>query len=88
MVSNSFYPFFVFVVSLSLTSSVVVFFKYGILVNLFVSLFSILICMFCWFKDIFVEAFLGWHNFFVVDGLKYGMSLFIFREVMFFFGFF
>jgi heme/copper-type cytochrome/quinol oxidase subunit 3 len=41
--------------------------------------------MFVWFKDVVYEGLSGYHGFFVQDGLKYGIFLFIFREFMFFF---
>jgi len=40
---------------------------------------------FCWSKDIVIEGLRGYHNFFVMDGFKFGVVLFIFREFMFFF---
>lgn len=42
-----------------------------------------------WFNDIIIEAtFEGHHTLQVQQGLRYGMSLFIISEVMFFFAFF
>jgi hypothetical protein len=41
-----------------------------------------------WFEEILSEADEGHHNERVVQGLKYGMLLFIVSEVMFFFSFF
>jgi hypothetical protein len=41
-----------------------------------------------WFSAILEEAAEGHHNVVVVQGLKYGMLLFIVSEVMFFFSFF
>ena len=35
-----------------------------------------------------MEGLRGYHNFFVIDGFKFGLILFIFREVIFFFGIF
>jgi heme/copper-type cytochrome/quinol oxidase subunit 3 len=48
-------------------------------------LFFLIYLIFIWFKDISLEGLLGYHNFFVQDGLKYGVILFIFREFIFFF---
>jgi len=87
-VSNSIYPLSAAIISLALTTSCVVFFKFGSVLPLFISLVSILFLMFVWFKDVVAEAQSGYHNFYVIDGLKFGMALFIFREVMFFFAFF
>ena len=64
------------------------FFKFGALFPLFFSLFAMLFLMYVWFKDVVAEAQCGYHNFYVIDGLKFGIALFIFREVMFFFAFF
>jgi heme/copper-type cytochrome/quinol oxidase subunit 3 len=38
-----------------------------------------------WIKDIVYEGLCGYHNLFVQDGLKMGIILFIFREIIFFF---
>jgi cytochrome c oxidase subunit 3 len=43
---------------------------------------------FCWSKDIVIEGLRGYHNFFVIDGFKFGVVLFIFREFIFFFSIF
>lgn len=65
-----------------------VFFKYGFFFGALVSLFSVLFVSFCWSKDIVIEGLSGFHNFFVIDGFKFGVLLFIFREFIFFFGIF
>nr|YP_004123394.1 cytochrome c oxidase subunit III [Contracaecum rudolphii B Bullini et al., 1986]ACP30392.1 cytochrome c oxidase subunit III [Contracaecum rudolphii B Bullini et al., 1986] len=88
ILSLSSYPLLVFFSSLGLTSSLVVFFKYGMVWGLFFSLFSILLVSFAWSKDIVMEGLSGYHNFFVMDGFKFGVLLFIFSEFMFFFGIF
>nr|AOW68760.1 cytochrome c oxidase subunit III [Plectus aquatilis] len=88
IVSNSIYPLSAAIISLALTTSSVVLFKFGSVLPLFISLLSFLFLMFIWFKDVVAEAQSGYHNFYVMDGLKFGMALFIFSEVMFFFGFF
>ncbi len=49
------------------------------------SLFSVLFIAFAWGKDISIEGLSGYHNFFVIDGFKFGTILFIFSEFMFFF---
>jgi cytochrome c oxidase subunit 3 len=43
---------------------------------------------FIWAKDISFEGLSGFHNFFVIDGFKFGVVLFVFSEFMFFFGIF
>lgn len=50
---------------------------------------SLLYFMYRWFQDIITEsAYQGHHTRRVVQGLKYGMLLFIISEIMFFFSFF
>lgn len=82
------YAFYIFFASLGLTSSLVIFFKYGLVWMFLFSLFSVLLISFAWGKDISIEGLRGYHNFFVMDGFKLGTVLFIFREFMFFFGIF
>nr|UZP15729.1 cytochrome c oxidase subunit III [Contracaecum sp.] len=88
ILSLSSYPLLVFFSSLGLTSSLVVFFKYGLLLGLGFSLFSLFLVSFAWGKDIVMEGLSGYHNFFVMDGFKFGVLIFIFSEFMFFFGIF
>lgn len=71
-----------------MTSSLVVFFKYGLSTGFFVSLLILLFIAFLWSKDISFEGLRGYHNQFVIDGFKFGVILFIFSEFMFFFGIF
>jgi cytochrome c oxidase subunit 3 len=49
-----------------------------------------LLCLisFFWFYDICLESSAGEHRFITQDNMKLGILLFIFREVLFFFGFF
>lgn len=44
--------------------------------------------LFLWCKDITIEGLCGYHNYFVQDGFKFSLILFVFRELMFFFGIF
>lgn len=56
---------------------------------LFFGFVSVALCMFFWFNDIVKEAaFAGHHTLAVRTGLRYGFLLFIFSELMLFFGFF
>jgi heme/copper-type cytochrome/quinol oxidase subunit 3 len=41
--------------------------------------------LFFWVKRILLEGISGFHNFFVIDGLKFGFFLFLFSELIFFF---
>ena len=53
------------------------------------SFIYLLFCMYRWFSDIILEStFEGHHTKAVLQGLRYGMLLFILSEVMFFFSFF
>nr|YP_010286281.1 cytochrome c oxidase subunit III [Aphelenchoides medicagus]UKS08884.1 cytochrome c oxidase subunit III [Aphelenchoides medicagus] len=88
MLSLSSYPYLVFLSVTGLTSSLVVFFKYGLLSGFIISLLILLFISFIWSKDISYEGLSGYHNFFVMDGFKFGVLLFIFSEFMFFFGIF
>lgn len=72
----------------SLLTSFVVFFKWGSWERSFISLIFLCVCLFCWWKDISREGRRGEYSPLVVDGLKGGMLLFIFREVCFFASFF
>lgn len=56
---------------------------------IFFGIFSVLLCMFLWWRDVIREGTLeGRHTNIVQLGLRYGMLLFIASEVMFFFAFF
>lgn len=58
-------------------------------VMMIIGMLCILAIMFVWWRDVIIEAtFQGFHNPIVQLGLRYGMALFIFSEVMFFVAFF
>lgn len=78
----------VFLCVTGLASSLVLFFKYGLFLGILVCLFLLLFVSFLWSKDISFEGLSGYHNSFVIDGFKFGVVLFIFREFIFFFGIF
>lgn len=88
ILSLSRYPYLIFLSVTGLTSSLVIFFKYGLYQGFLVSLIIVLYITFIWSKDISYEGLRGYHNFFVIDGFKFGVLLFIFREFIFFFGIF
>nr|AHJ39829.1 cytochrome c oxidase subunit III [Haematopinus asini] len=53
------------------------------------SLFGVLICLFCWFRDIVRESsYQGSHTILVTNGIRMGVIVFILSEVMFFFSLF
>nr|YP_009550284.1 cytochrome c oxidase subunit III [Heterorhabditis indica]YP_817458.1 cytochrome c oxidase subunit III [Heterorhabditis bacteriophora]ABJ80702.1 cytochrome c oxidase subunit III [Heterorhabditis bacteriophora]AZU95943.1 cytochrome c oxidase subunit III [Heterorhabditis bacteriophora]QAA11088.1 cytochrome c oxidase subunit III [Heterorhabditis indica]QAA11100.1 cytochrome c oxidase subunit III [Heterorhabditis bacteriophora] len=88
ILSLSSYAYYLFFASLGLTTSLVMFFKYGLVWMFVFCLLSVLFISFAWGKDISMEGLSGYHNFFVMDGFKFGVLLFIFSEFMFFFGIF
>nr|QXE43458.1 cytochrome c oxidase subunit III [Ophidascaris baylisi] len=88
ILSLSSYPLLVFCSSVGLTSSLVLFFKYGVVAGVFYCIFSMFFVAFASGKDIVMEGLSGYHNFFVMDGFKFGVLVFIFSEFMFFFGIF
>ena len=88
ILSLSSYAYYLFFASLGLTRSFVIFFKYGLVMPFLFSLFVVLLISFAWGKDISMEGLRGYHNFFVIDGFKFGVVLFIFSEFIFFFSIF
>lgn len=78
----------VFLCVVGLTFSLVLFFKYGVMFLFLGVLLVLLFVSFMWSKDISFEGLRGYHNAFVMDGFKFGVVLFVFREFMFFFGIF
>lgn len=64
------------------------FHNYGI-ICLILGLFTIILTLFQWWRDVSREAtFLGAHTSYVAKGLRWGIILFILSEVCFFFAFF
>lgn len=88
ILSLSSYAYYVFYCVLGVTRSLVLFFKYGLFYPFLFRLLVLLFISFLWGKDICFEGLRGYHNFFVIDGFKLGLMLFIFSEVIFFFGIF
>lgn len=82
------YPFNVCLCVFGLTTSLVFAFKFGYWSCVFFCLFSLFFIVILWFKDICIEGLSGYHNFYVIDGFKLGVLLFIFSEFMFFVGIF
>lgn len=54
------------------------------LISFFISFLLLFIFSFSWWRDVNRERNMGFHNFEVRDGLKWGIFLFIFREILFF----
>ena len=79
------WPFLRGLGALTLINSLVLFFKIKLILPLLISLFCLIVFSFLWWRDICREgSLLGDHTNKVQDGLKWGISLFIFREVLFF----
>jgi heme/copper-type cytochrome/quinol oxidase subunit 3 len=91
LVDPSIMPFITALSALTLTSGSVMYF-HGYTLGLettFFGFFSVLSCMFLWWRDIVREGTLeGCHTNIVQLGLRYGVILFIVSEVMFFVAFF
>nr|QQY85589.1 cytochrome c oxidase subunit 3 [Holothuria spinifera] len=75
--------------ALILTSGTVVWFHTGSFSLVILGLLAIIITSISWWRDVIREAtFQGHHTLVVINGLRYGMILFITSEVCFFFAFF
>ena len=84
LVSLSPWPLFISLLVLTIILNLLLFFK-SKNINLFIYILIFLIIFsFSWWRDVIRERNTGFHNFDVKDGLKWGILLFIFREVLFF----
>jgi len=89
IVRERFWPVITGVTRLTLTSSAAVWFKTSIASVIIIPSLTIVIIIFLWWRDIVREStIIGRHTKIVQVGLKLGIILFIFSEVIFFFGFF
>jgi len=88
LVGSSFLPIVTSFILMFLTTSLVVFFNYGLVLIVLVSVSMVLLIFWNWASLVAIESESGYHSSLVVDGFKLGMALFIFREVMFFVSFF
>uniref|UniRef100_UPI0030FE6600 cytochrome c oxidase subunit 3 n=1 Tax=Amblyomma calabyi TaxID=3065602 RepID=UPI0030FE6600 len=89
LVEKSPWPITSSISAFSLTIGFVFYFNYFNNTLIMISLLILVLSAFQWFRDISREAsFQGNHTFFVVNGLKMGMLLFILSEVFFFISFF
>lgn len=82
------WPFFINFCCLFIFSSFIVWFKFSFIFPLLFSLGFLFLYVYVWWRDVVCERRRGAYRFLVVDGLKLGMVLFIFREVCFFGAFF
>lgn len=83
------WPIFRGICLLRITSSLVLIFKRKINFSFFIRFLTIIIFSFLWWRDVIRESlFQGFHTIIVQNGIKLGIILFIFREIIFFFRFF
>lgn len=72
-----------------LAGGLIIWFHHQLLSPLLLALIVTLLTIYQWWRDVTREGtFLGQHTSYVVDGLRWGIILFIVSEIMFFFGFF
>lgn len=91
IVSPSPWPFLTSLSALVLVSSLILWMHYYnfSLISLLVGVLCILLSMYIWFRDIIRESiFMGYHTQNVQFNIRFGFTLFIVSEIMFFFGFF
>ena len=89
IVTLSPWPLICGMLALCLIISFIIFFKFNILGSLMIRNTLIILIAWLWWRDITREArFLGDHSHKVQDGLKWGIRLFIFSEVLFFIAWF
>nr|WRK19244.1 cytochrome c oxidase subunit III [Benthodytes sp. Gxx-2023] len=75
--------------ALAMTAGLIAWFHLNSLSLFLLGLFSVTITSISWWRDVVREAtFQGHHTLIVINGLRYGMILFITSEVCFFFAFF
>lgn len=89
LVEFSPWPIFSRISVFRLTSSFILFFKTKRFLIIFFRILRIFFFIYLWWRDVVRESlFLGFHTFIVQNGIKLGIILFIFREIIFFFSFF
>jgi len=64
------------------------FIKHGVWLGITFSMVAIILNLVGWFTCVIEEGITGHHTPSVIQGFKFGIILFIVREVFFFFGFF
>lgn len=89
LVELSPWPLFTGFCALRIILRLVVWFKFHTRFWFLISFFMVRLIAFLWWRDVRREAtFQGFHNSYVQHGLKLGIGLFIFSEVIFFSAFF
>lgn len=75
--------------TLSILSRTVLWISEKTIINIQLRLLSVSLCSFIWWRDISRERSLqGFHRSIVINGLRWGIGLFIVSEILFFFSFF
>jgi len=88
-VQTSFWPFLLSLLLFSLTSNIVIWFRFKISIYYVISsLFFVVFLSFIWWKDFSRERIIGYHTHKLEFRLRISMLLFILSEVCFFFSFF
>lgn len=88
LVKISPWPFTTGGVRLFIATRIIVWFKFQTLLFVSLSFILVLLIMLNWWTDVAREGVGGDYTGVVVDGLKFGILIFIFREVCFFLAFF
>jgi len=88
-VQTSFWPFLLSLILLSLTTNIVIWFRFKISIyRVLFSLFLVTCIRFLWWKDVSRERIIGYHTHKLEFRLRIRILLFILSEVCFFFSFF
>lgn len=88
-VQTSFWPLLVSLRLFSVTSNIVIWFRYKVsFLNVVVAITITTVIAFLWWKDFSRERMIGYHTHKLEFRLRIGMLLFILSEVCFFFSFF
>lgn len=88
LVGRTNYPIWVSIQVLALTTSLILFLKYGVLRCLLLRALSVICTAGLWFSTVALEGLAGNHTFHIQEGLRFSFGLFLLREVIFFFGIF
>nr|QZL13628.1 cytochrome c oxidase subunit III [Meloidogyne exigua] len=85
---ESSYPILLSFILFSFFISLFFFLKTKVYFLFLFCLFFLFFCLFFWVNNIYVESFIGNHNYYMQDGFKICFYYFLFSELMFFFSLF
>lgn len=89
LVDESPWPLVAAAGGMTITTGTLMFFHKAFLLLLSLRGLVVLLCIYQWWRDVTREArLIGFHSSLVELGIRWGMALFIIREVMLFFSFF